>query len=186
MATQTPSTVTIFAGSLRSGSFNKQLVRALMDLAPQLFTWHELDMSDIPLFNEDVEAEGVPRPVQQFKAALAESDGTIIATPEYSHSIPGVLKNALDWASRAPDVVLRDKPVAICGASTGRFGTARGQEQVRQVLAAHGALAMPLPLLYITQAEDAFHKNGQLADERAVEAARRFLDGFAQFIHDHS
>lgn len=174
--------VAIFAGSLRDGSYNRRLLAALLRLAPQNLKFWELAIDDIPLFNQDLEDQGIPIPVADFKRSLLAADATLIVSPEYSHSVPGVLKNALDWASRDPDVALRNKPVAICGASSGGFGTARGQEHLRLVLAAHGAIVMPLPLLYISKAATAFDKDGNLAKPKSQEAAEFFLASFVEFI----
>lgn len=174
--------IAIFAGSLRARSYNRQLMDRLVAMAPDNVAFTPLSIGDIPLFNQDVEDQGVPAPVADFKKTLIKSDGTIIVSPEYSHSTPGVLKNTLDWASRGPDVALRNKPVAICGASSGRFGTARGQEHLRQVLAAHGAICMPLPLLYVINGGEAFDTKGEFTDAKTHEAAEFFLQSFAEFV----
>jgi chromate reductase, NAD(P)H dehydrogenase (quinone) len=122
-----------FAGSLRRGSYNRALLRAAMELAPPTLhiVSHELDA--IPLYNADVEAAGAPPTVAQLRDAIRNADGLLIATPEYNHGVPGVLKNTIDWLSRPPnDSALNGKVAAVMGASRGMTGTARGQSQLRQ------------------------------------------------------
>ena len=117
-----------FAGSLRKGSYNRALLRAAVELAPEAMEITLFDLAMIPLYNQDVEDEGDPEPVKAFKHAIGDADALLICTPEYNFSIPGVLKNALDWASRpAKATPLYGKPVTVMGASTGAFGTARCQ-----------------------------------------------------------
>ena len=122
-----------FAGSLRRGSYNRALLRAATELAPSSLhiLIHELD--GIPLYNGDIEAAGAPPSVVQLRDAIRQADGLLIATPEYNHGVPGVLKNTIDWLSRPPrDSVLNGKVAALMGASPGTTGTARGQSQLRQ------------------------------------------------------
>jgi chromate reductase len=152
------------AGSLRRGSHNRRLLRAAGDALPpgvDLVEWEGL--AGLPAFDEDLESTPPP-PVQDLLDAIEESDGILIATPEYNASLPGSLKNALDWASRPfPDNVLRDKPSAVIGASTGLFGAVWAQAEVRKVLKASGAhvLESELP---VGMADAAFDEDGALAD----------------------
>ena len=128
------------AGSLRRGSFNRGLIRAAAAVAPGGTTVVAYDLADVPMFNADVEVDGDPRAVAALKQAIADADALLIATPEYNHCVPGVLKNAIDWASRPPrQSVLTGKPVAIMGASTGRGATARAQAHLRDGLATRTA-----------------------------------------------
>ena len=123
------------AGSLRAGSHNRTVVRAAAELAPPGLRIVETGIADIPFFDEDVEAEGDPAAVAALKRSVAAADGLIIATPEYEHGVPGVLKNTIDWLSRPPGRgPLLGKPVAVLGASPGMVGTARAQAQLRQTL----------------------------------------------------
>ncbi|HWK41182.1 MAG TPA: NAD(P)H-dependent oxidoreductase, partial [Croceibacterium sp.] len=116
------------AGSLRAGSLNRALLRAAADLAPAGVTIERFDLMQVPLYNGDVEEAGDPPGVAAFKQAIAAADGVLIATPEYNHGVPGVMKNAIDWASRPPrGAPLGGKPVGLIGASPGMTGTARGQ-----------------------------------------------------------
>lgn len=160
------------AGSLRAGSYNRRLLRAAQQLAPEGTKITIFDLHDVPLYDRDVEAAGDPEGVNALKDAIRAADAVLIATPEYQHSMPGVLKNALDWASRPPsDPPLRHKPVAIVGATPGRYGTARAQVDVRKVLAYNAALVLQRPEVMVAHAGDAFDDEGALVDE----GARRFL-----------
>jgi chromate reductase len=154
-----------FAGSLRRASYNRGLIRAAADLAPTGTSVEAFDLGDLPLYNQDVEDSGEPAAVAAFKRAIAQADGLLVATPEYNHGVPGVLKNALDWASR-PRVTspLRDKAVAIMGASPGRGSTARAQAQLRDAFVFTGACVMPLPELLVGGAGALFDDDGNLTD----------------------
>jgi chromate reductase, NAD(P)H dehydrogenase (quinone) len=154
-----------FAGSLRRGSYNRGLIRAAVELAPPGTAVEMFELGDIPLYNQDIEDLGDPPAVGAFKKALAGADALLVATPEYNHCIPGVLKNALDWASR-PRVTspLRDKPVAILGASSGPGATARAQANLREAFVFVGAVVMPLPEVLVARATDHFDANGNLTD----------------------
>ena len=121
------------AGSLRAGSYNRALLRAAVRLAPEGMEIEVFDLLEVPLYNGDVEAAGDPPGVMGFKQAISAADGVLMVTPEYNHGVPGVMKNAVDWASRPPrEAPLEGKPVGLIGASTGITGTARGQSQLRQ------------------------------------------------------
>ncbi len=160
-----------FAGSLRRASYNRGLIRAATDSAPTGIIVEVFDLNEIPLYNQDVEDAGEPDSVVSLKAAMARSDALVVATPEYNHGIPGVLKNAIDWASR-PRMTspLKDKPVAIMGASPGRGSTARAQAQLREAFVFTGACVMPLPELMVGAAGEHFDQDGNLVDQ-AVRAA---------------
>jgi chromate reductase, NAD(P)H dehydrogenase (quinone) len=157
------------SGSLRRGSHNSRLLRAAGDALPpgaDLVEWDGL--RDLPAFDEDLESTPPPA-VQALLDAIEEADAILIATPEYNASLPGALKNALDWASRPfPDNVLRDKPAAVIGASTGLFGAVWAQAEVRKVLKTSGAhvLESELP---IGMADAAFDEEGGLADPDLAE-----------------
>jgi len=161
------------SGSLRRDSHNRKLIRAAAAALPpgvELEEWRGL--AGLPAFDEDLE-DAPPAPVRAFLAAVASADALLIATPEYNASLPGALKNALDWASRPfPDNVLRDKACAVVGASTGLFGAVWAQAEVRKVLKASGAhvLESELP---VGLADGAFSAGGALADP---ELAQRLAD----------
>jgi chromate reductase len=154
-----------FAGSLRRASYNRGLIRAAAELAPSGIVVDIFELADIPLYNQDIEDAGEPDAVVAFKAAIARADGLLVATPEYNHGVPGVLKNAIDWASR-PRVTspLRDRPVAVTGASPGTGSTARAQAQLRDAFVFTGACVMPLPELLIGGAGHLFDDRGDLTD----------------------
>jgi len=157
------------SGSLRRGSHNRRLLRAAGDALPpgvDLVEWEGL--AGLPAFDEDLESTP-PEPVRDFLDAVEEADALLIATPEYNASLPGALKNAIDWASRPfPDNVLRDKPSAVVGASTGLFGAVWAQAEVRKTLKASGAhvLESELP---VGMADSAFDADGALADPELAE-----------------
>src|SRR2546423_4408600 len=134
-----------FAGSLRRASYNRALIAAAHQLAPPAITIDTFELDDIPLYNGDLDVDGVrPFEVDRFKQAIAAADALLVATPEYNYSVSGVLQNALDWASRpAMKSVLAGKPVAIMGASPGAIGTARAQQQLKLVLMGTMSLVMP-------------------------------------------
>ena len=166
------------AGSLRAGSYNRVVVRAAAELAPPGLHVVETGIADIPFFDEDVEAEGDPAGVPALKRAVAAADGLVIATPEYEHGVPGVLKNTIDWLSRPPGRgPLLGKPVAVLGASPGMVGTARAQAQLRQTLFFNGCPVLPPPEVLIANVHEKV-RDGRLVDEES----RRFVaDQMARF-----
>jgi chromate reductase len=177
---KTPVTFLGIAGSLRRLSFNRGLIRAAVELAPDGITVIPYDFSEVPLFDADIEAEGDPEPVARFKRAIAEADGLLIATPEYNHCVPGVLKNAIDWVSRPPRAsVLTEKPVAIMGAATGAGGTARAQAQLRDGLTYTNGYVLPLPELLVPLASQKFDADGDLTDPEARRQVVDLLKAFA-------
>ena len=170
------------SGSLRSGSFNTALLRAAQELAPADMKIEIVRLHDIPPYDGDVEAAGDPEPVRALKQAIADADALLIATPEYNRGIPGVLKNAIDWASRPPrHSVLDAKPVALVGASTGIGGTANAQEQLRQALAFPGAQTMPDPHVLVGRARDKFDEGGTLTDETTRRELHQLLVALADW-----
>ena len=173
------------AGSLRHGSFNRGLIRAAMDVAPAGMTIvpHELDA--IPMYNADVEELGDPDPVRWFKESVGAADSLLIATPEYNHCVPGVLKNAIDWASRPPRrSVLSNKPIAIMGAATGGGGTARAQAHLRDGLAYTSGLVLTQPEVLVPFAAERFDDDGNLLDETTRQAVYELLVSLAQWVRE--
>lgn len=182
--TKAPSAMRILGipGSLRAGSYNRALLRAAIDLAPEGMEVEIFEgLEEVPPFNQDVEEKGVPQPVSHLKQAMASADALLIATPEYNYSIPGVLKNALDWASRPPDSPLSGKPVGLAGASGGGSGTMRSQLALRQVFVFTGCLVLPKPEVYVTRAPEKF-VDGRLEDERTREHLARFLESLGAWV----
>jgi chromate reductase len=175
--------VLAFAGSLRRGSYNRALLRALSEVAPAGVTISIFEIDGVPLYNEDVEAAGVPGPVEEFRRVVREADGVLIATPEYNHGVPGVTKNAVDWLSRPPRRSPLDrKPVAILGASPGITGTARGQSQLRQAFEFTNCYCMPQPEILVFKAHEKFDAEGRLTDEMTRELLGKFLVAFKEWI----
>jgi chromate reductase len=171
------------SGSLRQHSYNTRLLRAAGDALPtgaELIEWDGL--ARLPIFDEDLEA-GRAESVEEFFAAVEEADAILIATPEYNASLPGGLKNALDWASRPfPENVLKDKPAAVIGASTGLFGAVWAQAEVRKVLKASGARVLESELP-VGMADTAFDADGRLADR---DLAARLGDLIADLAREVS
>src|SRR5258706_258147 len=150
------------AGSLRKGSFNKAALRSAVSLTPSNVTLETFDISSFPLFNQDDE-KNPPEVIRQFKEKIRASDAILFATPEYNYSIPGVLKNAIDWASRPyGDSAWDGKPVAIMGISPGRFGTARAQYHLRQVFVFLNMHPLNRPEVMLGSADDLFDAAGNL------------------------
>src|SRR5687767_7066918 len=169
------------AGSLRAGSFNRALLRAAQELAPAGMEIDAFDLAPIPLYNADVEAKGDPEPVAALKAAIREADALLVVTPEYNYGIPGVLKNAIDWASRPPDKTpLKGKPAAIMGATPGQGGTIRAQLQLRQAFVFTQTLALLQPEVLVAKAHEKFDEGGRLTDE----ATRGFVKKQLEALRD--
>ena len=168
------------SGSLRERSYNRALLQAARELAPDGVEIEDFDLASIPLYDPDIEAAGDPEPVAALREAVRNADALLLATPEYNRGTSGVLKNAIDWLSRpAMASVLRWKPVAVMGASTGRGGTRRAQQQVRDALLFPGALVLDEPEVAVPLAWEHFDEDGRLVDERIREAIRALLEGLA-------
>ena len=171
------------AGSLRTGSYNRALLRAAQGLAPDGMEIRIFDrLGEIPPYDADVEAEGDPEPVQALKQAIGEADALLVATPEYNHGVPGVLKNAIDWASRpARSSVLGGKPAAILGASPGVTGTARAQSQLRQTFVFTNTPVLPQPEILVYRAGEKFDDEGRLTHEKTREFVGKLLAALADW-----
>ena len=175
----TPLRVLCLPGSLRAVSLNLALARAAVEVAPQDVDVTLHTLTDVPLYDGDVEASGLPAGVTALRDAVAGSDALLICTPEYNSSIPGVLKNAIDWLSRPPrPTPLDGLPVALAGASPGGFGTIRSQTHLRQVLQFTGALTLAKPELYVSRASGLF-TDGRLTDEATRDRLRELLEALA-------
>ncbi len=168
------------SGSLRRGSHNTRLLRAAAAKLPpgaRLVHWEGL--AAIPPFDEDAEQGPAPEPVARLRHAIAGVDAVLVSTPEYNGSVPGQLKNALDWLSRPlHETPLRGKPVAVTGASTGLFGAVWAQADLRRILRTMGAAVLD-DELPIGQADTAFGSSGRLADPRADDALRKLVEALA-------
>lgn len=167
-------------GSLRKGSYNRALLEAARTLAPNGMEIEVVGLEGIPVYNQDLEA-AAPDSVVRLKAAIRAADAVVIATPEYNYSVPGVLKNAIDWVSRPPsDNPFDGKPIAIMSASNGTIGGVRAQLHLRQVFVFLNGHVLPKPEVVVTFEQDKI-KDGVLVDEKTRELVRRQLDALASF-----
>jgi chromate reductase len=164
-----------FAGSLRKGSYNKSLLRAAQEMVPENATLEIFDLEKIPSFNQDLEKQP-PEKVKEFKTKIRAADAILIATPEYNYSIPGVLKNAIDNASRPyGDNAFDGKPVAIMGASIGMLGTARAQYHLRQSMVFLNMYPLNQPEVMVPFAQEKIDQNGLLTDQKTREKIKELL-----------
>ncbi|MGH7048159.1 MAG: NADPH-dependent FMN reductase [Stellaceae bacterium] len=163
--------VLAICGSLRSGSYNRAALRTAIELKPPGMTVAVAEIGTIPLYNEDVRVQGFPPPVETLRRQIKEADALLFATPEYNYSMPGVLKNAIDWASRPPDQPFAGKPVAIMGAAAGMAGTARAQYDLRRSCVFLDMHPLNKPEVFIGQAQTKFDASGRFTDE----AGRGFI-----------
>ncbi|OQW31472.1 MAG: NADPH-dependent FMN reductase [Nitrospira sp. SG-bin1] len=164
------------AGSLRKESYNRFVLRAAIKLAPREAQLDTFELDDIPPFNQDHEREP-PHAVRAFKTAVRTADAILIVTPEYNYSVPGVLKNAIDWASRPyGDSAWDGKPVGVMGASVGTLGTARAQYHLRQMFVFLNMFPLNQPEVMIAQAEDKFDNEGNLKDPNTTQRIRELLE----------
>jgi chromate reductase, NAD(P)H dehydrogenase (quinone) len=165
------------SGSLRQGSFNTAALRAARELAPAGMEVEIYEgLRDIPPYNDDVrQGQGYPPPVESLRARIKAADALLIATPEYNYSVPGVLKNAIDWASRPPEQPFDGKPIAIMGASPGALGSARAQYHLRQMFVFLNGMLLNRPEVMIAQAGTRFDAEGRLTDEKTREFIQALL-----------
>ena len=170
------------AGSLRHGSFNAATLRAAQEVAPAGMTIEIFDIAPIPLYNEDVRQQSFPAPVADLRARIKAADGLLIVTPEYNYSIPGVLKNAIDWASRPPEQPFDGKPIGLMGASGGVMGTGRAQYHLRQCFVFLNGLVMNRPEVMIPQAHNKFDANGKLTDETTRDFITAHLNAYNAWV----
>lgn len=170
------------AGSLRRGSFNAAALRAAQELAPEGMTIETFDIAPIPVYNDDVRAQGFPPPVEDLRARIKAADGLLIVTPEYNYSIPGVLKNAIDWASRPPEQPFDGKPVGIMGASGGPMGSSRAQYHLRQCFIFLNGMVMNRPEVMIPSAQNKFDAEGKLTDQQTKDFMTTHLAAFKAWV----
>jgi chromate reductase len=170
------------SGSLRKASFNTATLRAAQELAPAGMTIDIFDISPIPLYNEDVRAQGFPPPVEELRRRVKEADGVLLVTPEYNYSVSGVMKNAIDWVSRPPAQPFDGKPIAIMGASGGLLGTARAQYHLRQMFVFMNGQVLNRPEVMIGQAQNKFDAQGKLTDQPTRDFIAAMLTAFAEWV----
>ena len=178
-----PLRFVVLLGSLRRGSYNAAVARALPALAPPEVAIAPLgSIGDFAIYNGDVEAQGIPAPVAAMAEAIAKADGVIVVTPEYNYSIPGGLKNAIDWLSRVKPNPFLDKPVALASASVGMLGGARAQYHLRQSFVMLEARVFNKPEVFVGQANQKIDAaTGELTDPPTRDIIARQLSGFAAF-----
>jgi chromate reductase len=170
-----------FVGSLRKGSYNKALMRAAVELAPEDAKIEVFDLEGIPPFNQDLENQP-PQKVKEFKAKIRNADALLIASPEYNYSIPGVLKNAIDWASRPHgDNAFEGKPVAVMSASIGRLGGARAQYHLRQSFVYLNMHPLNRPEVMMPFAQEHIDKDGKVTDQDTRQLIRKLLEALVQW-----
>lgn len=180
------ATIVAIAGSVRTKSFNQMLLRAAVEVAPAELTVEIASIAEIPLYNGDVEAaHGVPAPVAALKDHIVRADGVLLVTPEYNNSIPGVFKNAIDWASRPPADTARvfgGKPFGVIGATPGGGGTGLAQLAWLQVLRTLGTMPFFGARVQVAQASKVFDEHGALTDEAVRKQLTSYMAAFAQFV----
>jgi chromate reductase len=177
----TSTTILGIAGSLRKASYNRGALRAAQQLAPAGAQIEIFDLDGIPPYNQDDDARP-PEKVTQFKNQIRAADAILICTPEYNYSIPGVLKNAIDWASRPyGDSVWDGKPVAIMGAAAGMLGTARAQYHLRQVFVTLNMYPLNKPEVMIANASERFDEQGNLTDQKTREHIKKLVEALVKW-----
>ncbi len=167
--------VLAICGSLRAGSYNRAALRTAIELKPPGMRIETADIGSFPLYNEDVRAQGFPAPVETLRRQIAAADALLFVTPEYNYSMPGVLKNAIDWASRPPDQPFAGKPVAMMGAAAGMAGSARAQYDLRRSCVFLDMHPLNKPEVLIGQAQTKFDEQGRLTDDAAGGFIRDLL-----------
>jgi len=173
------------SGSLRRGSYNTALLRAATGLMPQEATLEVASIRGVPLYDGDVEAQGIPASVSQLKEAVVAADGVLLVTPEYNNSIPGVFKNVIDWLSRPPADARRvfgNRRFAIIGASPGAYGTTLSQSAWLPVMRTLGVQLWTGGRLMVSRANTVFDESGTLKDATTEEALKQFLLGYVTFL----
>lgn len=163
-------------GSLRRASYNRALLRAAIELAPEGMSIEIAEIRDIPLYDGDLEAEiGFPDSVERFREQIRSADALLFATPEYNCGLPGVLKNAIDWASRGADQPFNDKPAAMMGASMGMLGSVRAQVALRQTAVFLNLHFLERPEVFVGRAQEKVDADGRLYDEKSRQAIAKLL-----------
>jgi chromate reductase len=178
----TEYTIGYIVGSISSTSINRRLAKALEKVAPEGVTLKEIPIKELPFYSPDYDGN-FPPVAQEFKSAIEDADGVIIVTPEYSRSIPGVLKNALDWSARPyGEASFNDKPTAVVGTSQGGIATAAGQQHLRSVLLHYNALVLGQPEGYIQSTPGLFEEDGTVTDESTAAFLRSIIEALVTLV----
>ncbi len=178
--------IAVVVGSLRRDSFNKQLAAALAALAPRELEFVPLRIDDLPLYNQD-DDDKQAEPVRRLKSEIAAAQGVLFVTPEYNRSIPGVLKNAIDHASRPyGQSAWGGKPAAVIGMSVGAIGTALAQQHLRNVLAYLDMPTLGQPEMFLQNRQGLFTEGGGISDDSTKQFLRKFVERFAEFVKQHA
>ena len=174
--------VVAIVGSLRKDSYNRKIAEFIKDNFKEKLEVEVVRLNDLPMFNEDIEKDP-PQAVKDLNGKIKSADGVLFVTPEYNHSIPGVLKNAIDWCSRG-ERPLSNKPTFIVGASDGNVGTARCQGDLRKVLNGPGVATLNLPgnLVVIGNVDQKFNESGEFTDERTIKRLGSVIDNFIEWV----
>src|SRR3954462_5397437 len=170
------------SGSLRKNSFNTAALKTCLELMPAGMSMTIARIDDIPLFNQDVFDAGLPASAKRFRDEVTAADGLLIASPEYNFSLSAALKNAIDWASRPPNQVFQDKPIAIFSASQGPMGGARVQYDARRILGQLWAHVLPRPEVFIGAAQTKIDAQGKITDEATKKFLTDLMAGFKTWI----
>jgi len=175
--------IVTICGSLRKGSYNRMLMNALPKLAPAGMELKEAKFDKLPFYNADLHADGkFPEAVTALADQIRAADGVIFVTPEYNYTIPGALKNAVDWVSRLKDQPFKEKPVAIQSATQGPLGGARMQYHVRTMMVFLNSYVFNTPEIFVGIAQTKFDEKGELKDDTTKDFIKRQLEGFAKFV----
>lgn len=175
--------IAVFVGSLRENSTNKMLANVLERLAPEGVQFEYIDIR-LPLYSEDVEYAGIPAEVQRAKELVEASDGVLFVTPEYNRSVPGVLKNAIDWISRPyGQSSFVNKPVGIVGSSVGPVGTAVAQADLRGIMLFQNTKVLGQPEIYVANASEVFDESGNIQSDRWKKNFTQYMEAFADWVN---
>lgn len=175
--------IALICGSLRKKSFNHALALVAMQSVPAGHTIELIEWADVPVYNGDIEDAGMPESVARIRQKLEAANGILFVTPEYNRSIPGGLKNLIDWLSRPPKNMFDGKPIALMGASDGNFGTIQCQTHLRAILPQIGGWVMPSPNVYVIRAQDKFNTELQLTDQFTKDSVTKLLTAFTNWIN---